>query len=176
MLYVNVSQVYFARFPEYHDELYSLNQQSDRGLINRAEYIAAVAQITGVSVAATEQAFKKEHVINQPLIDYIGRELKPRYKIGLLTNIGRGWLEDFFDAHQLHELFDAVILSSQEGMTKPNPLLFERAAQRLGLEPTECIMIDDSNENCEGAKRAGMKAILYDKTTTPQKISKQLSI
>jgi len=169
VLYVEAKDAYFSHFPEHYDELHDLNTRADHGFIDRQTYTEAVAKITGVSVEETAKAFMKEHVINKPLIDYI-RNLKKHYKIGLLSNIGRDWMQDFFDEHQLHDLFDAVVISSQEGITKPNPLIFERTAERLGVSPDECIMIDDIKDNCDGAKAAGMRAILFDAKADPQQL------
>ncbi len=161
VLYVDISRVYFSKFPELHDELYDLNKMSDHGFIDRAEYITRVAKLTGISEAETARGFAGEYAPNKELIDYIKREIKPNYRVGLVSNIGRNWIQDFFDEHQLHDLFDATILSNEEGITKPNPLIFERAATRLGLSPDECIMIDDRPENAHGARQAGMYGVEY---------------
>lgn len=167
VLYVDVSRAYFSNFPEFYDELHDLNKMSDHGFITRQTYIESVAKITGIDAKKTAEAFQKEHVANKPLIDYIAT-LRANYKVGLLSNIGREWIQDFFDEHQLHDLFDEVVMSSEEGITKPNPLIFERAATRLDVLPEECIMIDDRQENCDGAKAAGMHALLYDLKFTPE--------
>jgi len=158
---VDVSRAYFANFPQFRDELYDLNKQSDHGFIDRETYTRAVAKITGISEEETAKAFAKEHCINRPLIEYIQKELKPHYKIGLISNIGREWINDFFDAHQLHELFEVAVLSGEEGITKPNPLIFERAIERMAVPAGESIFIDDIQVNCEGAEAAGMRGLLY---------------
>lgn len=162
VLYVKAGVAYFAQFPEHHDELHDLNVRADHGFIDRQEYISEVSRITGIPPTETEQAFAREHTLNHTLIEGIRRSLKPHYKIGLLSNIGRDWLQDLFDEYQLHDLFDAVVMSSEEGITKPNPLIFERAAEKLGVSPDECLMIDDTQENCNGAETAGMKSLRYD--------------
>jgi HAD superfamily hydrolase (TIGR01509 family) len=162
VLYVTVTEAYFARFPELQDELYDLNRQADHGFIDRPTYIAAVAKLTGVSEAETSRAFAGEHTINQPLIDYIKTELKPHYKIGLISNIGRDWILDFFDEHELHGLFDAVVLSSTEGVTKPNPLIFDRAAEQMNVYSDEAIFVDDRQDNCDGATASGMTGLVFE--------------
>jgi HAD superfamily hydrolase (TIGR01509 family) len=174
VLYVDVSQAYFAHFPELSVELHDLNRMADHGFIDRNTYIESVAKLTRVSLRETTEAFAREHRINQPLVDYIRNTLKPSYKIGLVSNIGRDWMRDFFDQHALHELFDTVVMSSEEGITKPNPLIFERAAERLGVSADECVMIDDAPENCKGAESTGMKTILYDPPMTPEDIGKEI--
>jgi putative hydrolase of the HAD superfamily len=94
-------------------------------------------------------------------VEFIKRTLKPQYKIGLISNIGQGWIQDFFDENQLHELFDVVVMSGVEGITKPNPLIYERAAERMGVSPNESLFIDDRPENCDGAQAIGMRSLLY---------------
>ena len=160
VLYVDVTKAYFSRFPEHYEELHDLNKMSDHGFIDKQAYISRVARITGISEVETLEGFAQEHVLNTALADYIPG-LRSTYKVGLLSNVGRGWIEDFFNKHQLHDLFDEVVLSSEEGITKPNPMVFERTAQRLGLLPEECVMIDDHQENCIGAEAVGMKSILF---------------
>ncbi|MNI57252.1 Fructose-1-phosphate phosphatase YqaB [compost metagenome] len=46
-------------------------------------------------------------------------------------------------------------------MTKPNPDIFEFAAHKLGVQPEECLMIDDLLSNIQGAERTGMKGVVY---------------
>ena len=105
VLYVDASEAYFSKFPEKYEELHDLNKMSNHGFIQRYDYTHAVSKITGEPVNEVDTAFRKEHVINQPLIELIRREIKPHFKIALLSNIGRDWLQDFFDEHQLHDLF-----------------------------------------------------------------------
>lgn len=162
VLYVDESEAYFARFPGLGTQLRELNSACDHGFISRQEYLAGVSEITGDSPEVINEAFKREHVINQPLIDYIAKELKPHYKIGLLSNIGRDWIQNFFDEHELHELFDAAVLSSTEGITKPEAEIYRRTAERLNVAPEACIMIDDRQENCHGAEVVGMQSIFYE--------------
>jgi putative hydrolase of the HAD superfamily len=142
-------------------ELRDIYQQSDHGFLGRDEYLQAVATISGKSVAEIEGFIASEHRFNEQLGDYIVSSLRPNYKIGMLSNIGRGWIDDFFDKNQIHDLFDAVTLSGEEGITKPHPRIYEIMAERLGVKPEQCIMIDDIPENCAGADAVGMKAIHY---------------
>lgn len=161
VLYVPTTSIYFDRFPEIREELHDLNKLSDYGFIGREEYITKVCDLTGIDKEETLRELTHEYTINQPLIDYIRTDLKPLYKIALLSNIGHEWMSDFFDEHQLHDLFDVVVMSSIERIAKPNPLIYERTAERLGVLPSECVMIDDLGQNCEGAKRADMQALLF---------------
>lgn len=141
-------------------ELQDIFQQNNYGLLSRDEYIAAATSLTGMTPEEFEAASVSGFRLNDPLITKI-RELKKTYKVGLLSNIGRGWIDDFFDTHQLHDLFDAVVLSGEEGVVKPQPRIYEIAAERLEVELNECVMIDDVADNCAGADAVGMHAVRY---------------
>lgn len=59
---------------------------------------------------------------------------------------------------------DGLVVSCRIHMLKPDPAIFLRAAQELGIDPCETIFIDDSLPNVQGAKKAGMEAYHF---TTP---------
>lgn len=141
-------------------ELHDIFQQGNYGLLSREEYLKAATSLTGQTPEEFELASVGGFRLNDELIAKV-KELKQSYKIGLLSNIGRGWIDDFFDTHQLRDLFDAVVLSGEEGIAKPHPSIYELAASRLDVETGECVMIDDVQENCAGADAAGMRAIHY---------------
>lgn len=61
-----------------------------------------------------------------------------------------------------YEGFDAVILSYEEGMRKPEDLdFYHLAPKRLGVKPEECIFIDDKAENLPPAQSIGIKTVLF---------------
>ena len=62
---------------------------------------------------------------------------------------------------------DAVVTSADVSRGKPHPDLFLKAAERLGLSPSHCIVIEDSDVGIEAAVNAGMKAMrFYDNRKT----------
>jgi putative hydrolase of the HAD superfamily len=77
---------------------------------------------------------------------------------GLLSNSWGG----SYPTELFGELFDAVVISSEVGMRKPEPRIFLHAAGLLGLDPTECIFIDDIQANIAAAEQLGFTAVLHD--------------
>jgi epoxide hydrolase-like predicted phosphatase len=77
---------------------------------------------------------------------------------GLITN---SWSTAHYDRKMLAELFDDVVISAEVELHKPQPEIYRLAAERLGVEPAECIFVDDLRENCEGAEAVGMIAIRF---------------
>ena len=80
---------------------------------------------------------------------------------GVLTGlVSNSWVMEHYDA-RLRALFDAVVISGEVGLHKPQPEIFVMAAERLGVTPERCVFVDDLRENCAGAEAVGMAAVLH---------------
>src|SRR5436305_13241961 len=88
-------------------------------------------------------------------------ELRRRgYLLGLLSNTARDL--DAFVAHHRIDV-DAALTSATHGKTKPPETIFRRMLGLLGTGPGETLMVGDMLEDdIEGARRVGMKAVLLD--------------
>ena len=60
---------------------------------------------------------------------------------------------------EIHALFDEIIESSVVGVRKPEPRFYEIACERLGVEPSDCVFLDDLGINLKPAKAMGMQTI-----------------
>ncbi len=145
---------------EQSDRLRDVNKSYDYGYIPRASYIEQFAAILGKSPDDINQILQDTHVRNDELVDYV-RALKLSHRVAMLSNVGEATLDKLFAPGEIEELFDVAVLSYREGLTKPHPDVFLLTAERLGLAPEECVMIDDIIENCEAAEGIGMRAILH---------------
>ena len=56
-------------------------------------------------------------------------------------------------------MFDHVVESSKVGCRKPEPRFYEIACDLLGVEPSECVFLDDLGVNLKPAKAMGMTTI-----------------
>ena len=155
----------YQSFPDFKTEISDLEHQSDFGIITRQQFNDSIAELVGITPAEVKSKYYDTNTRNQPVIDWM-RQLKAsgRYKIGLLSNVGSGWLTDYLSEDDQAELFDAVVLSSNVGLIKPDPLIFELTAGKLGVEPFECVMIDDISANIDGAQIADMQGIVFVST------------
>ncbi|MBJ7259076.1 MAG: HAD family phosphatase [Chthoniobacterales bacterium] len=70
------------------------------------------------------------------------------------------------DLMGLREFFRVIVSGEEVVHGKPDPSVFLLAADRLGLAPAECVVIEDALVGIEAAKRAGM-AVLAVATTNP---------
>lgn len=160
VLTADVWREFLAALPEEQRESASeLNRAYDAGLISMNQFTTQVTGLTGQKPPSVEQS--PLPVKNLELLSYI-KQLKQDYKIGMLSNIASDWITDSFLTPVEQTLFDDMIFSHHVRLIKPDVAIFELAASQLGVDPHDCVMIDDLERNCEGARRAGMSAVLYD--------------
>ena len=82
-------------------------------------------------------------------------------RLGLVSN-GIRDLHEFVVHHKLD--VDAVVGSRLHGYVKPHPTIFQAALEQLGIAPGDAVMVGDSlEEDVEGARALGMRAILIDR-------------
>jgi putative hydrolase of the HAD superfamily len=104
------------------------------------------------------------HFEHQPAMSALVRRANERgIRTALLSNSwGNTYPRDTWDG-----MFDDIVISGEVGLRKPEPEILRLAAGRLGLEPAECVFVDDLQLNVDGALAVGMTAILhteYDET------------
>ncbi|MFN2544880.1 MAG: HAD family hydrolase, partial [Actinomycetota bacterium] len=74
-------------------------------------------------------------------------------KTGLISN---SWGPSGFHDADLQEMFDAILISGEIGMRKPDPEIFLHAAREIGVDASQCVFVDDLEQNAEGARAVGM--------------------
>ena len=81
------------------------------------------------------------------------------YKVGLITNTFSDE-RDMILASPLYPLFDAAMISYEQGISKPDSEIYRRALQALKVTPQECLYVGDGGSHeLEGARELGMQAI-----------------
>ena len=151
---------YFKDQPKKRAQAQSLMDLHTLGSLAYEEFIDSLAKLAGQKSEIVEDYLHSNRP-NELLFDYIRENLKPKYKIGMLSNAGDDWLSELFSSQDL-ALLDDVVLSFRFGITKPNPAIYGLAAQRLEVKPIDCVFIDDIERYCDGARAVGMQAILYE--------------
>ena len=146
-------------------ELANLGLSSDYGYLSREEYIQEVSRLTLKSPTEIEAIMRATHIRNQNLVAFV-RTLRPTYKVAMLSNVGRGLIEQLFTKQELDEMFDVVVLSSDIGMVKPDPEIFKYTCEELGLLPEDCMMVDDIQMNIDAANDLGMHGVVFSTTDT----------
>ncbi len=89
------------------------------------------------------------------------RGLRSRYRTAILTNNDGSFRERLRDGLGLGELFDVVVSSAEEGIAKPERAIYRVTAERLALDPSACVFVDDSEPNVTAADETGMRGVLF---------------
>jgi putative hydrolase of the HAD superfamily len=96
------------------------------------------------------------------LFDFLRRQRKT-VKTGLISNAWSG-LRSVIVNEKLDDAFDAMIISAEVGVAKPDAGIFRLALEKLGVEPQEAVFVDDVLVNVEAAQAVGMHAIQFTRT------------
>lgn len=97
---------------------------------------------------------------DEELLNY-ANELRKKYKVAMLSNVGKGGLGRFFKPGYLEQYFDEIVASGDIGYAKPEAQAYEYVADKLGVRLDECVFTDDRQRYIEGAQHVGMQTILY---------------
>jgi epoxide hydrolase-like predicted phosphatase len=79
-------------------------------------------------------------------------------RTGLLSN---SWGLGDYPRHLFPGMFDAVVISGEIGMRKPEVAIYTYAAGLLGVDPGECVFVDDLQANVSAAEKVGMAGVLH---------------
>lgn len=104
------------------------------------------------------------HFEHAPQMSALVRRARAKgFRTALVSNSwGNTYPRDTWDG-----MFDTIVISGEVGLRKPEPEIYQLTCERLGLEPAECVFVDDMQPNVLGARKVGMTAILhtsYDET------------
>jgi epoxide hydrolase-like predicted phosphatase len=90
--------------------------------------------------------------------------------------VSNSWVMDHY-TEEIRALFDALVISGEVGLHKPQPEIYLLAAERVGAAPEDCVFVDDLRENCEGAEAVGMTAVLHrDPAATIERLEALLGV
>ena len=136
-----------------------LLRQLERGELTVDEFSERFGPLLGVkeSNGLVERLFAGI-VADDAMVEAVKKVKASGTPVGLISN---SWGGTSYDRVATDELFDAMVISGEVGLNKPEPEIFRLGAEKLGVRPEDCVFVDDLRENCEGAEAVGMTAILH---------------
>ena len=135
-------------------------ERADRGDIDLDDVLAHLSKLTGATPATLLAEFWAQVNIDAEVVALM-EALRGRYKIALLSNAMRPFLDQILDKHDLKRRFDVMVISCEEHVTKPDPAIFHLAVERLGVPAEACVFTDDNLVNVEAAIAVGIKAVRF---------------
>jgi putative hydrolase of the HAD superfamily len=155
--------------------LYDKNRLAlDRGDLSPDEYWTAFAKHAGLAApldAATLANLKWWDIemwlsLNDPMLDWVERLHSAGYKLALLSNLHQSFANYLRDHAAWLGHFHVPVFSAEVRSVKPDPEIYRRVLEKLGIPAAETLFIDDRQTNIDAARREGIRSLLY--TTVPQ--------
>jgi len=110
-------------------------------------------------LAIVREHYRKGGITLVPgFLEFFGK-VRDKYLTAVATAMEQGLMDMVVERLELRQYFGEHIYSIAEigYVPKPNPEIFLHAAKKLGVEPAECLVIEDSPNGIEAARRAGMR-------------------
>jgi epoxide hydrolase-like predicted phosphatase len=141
-------------------EALGLLRQLERGELEEGEFSERFAPLLGIEKAdGLVTGLFAGIGPDEAMIEAVAAARAAGIRTGLISNSwGR---PDMYDPAMLDRLFDAVVISGEVGMHKPNADIYLLGAERAGVEPAQTVFVDDLRENCAGAEAVGMTPVLH---------------
>ena len=142
--------------------LWHLDDQINKGQMTTDEFNMQMAKRLGV-----DHVDWKKHYMNavRPIKEMheLLKDLSEHYKLGVMTNTAPGYVKKLSKLGLLPDIkFDAIVDSSEVGMLKPNPKMYELAEKKAGHKGDEILFIDDSRTNLTAADKFGWRIMWFD--------------
>jgi HAD superfamily hydrolase (TIGR01509 family) len=144
----------------FNSEMGRAAQMGQIGSSAHWQWVADQLKLDGAALRQFQDEFFGGDRLDHELIAFI-RKLRPACRTAIISNYMDELTRLLNEVHRIADAFDLIVISSSEKIMKPDPIIFERTLDRLGLPAHETIFIDDFLHNVEGARAVGMHAIHY---------------
>ncbi|WP_127585577.1 HAD family hydrolase [Paenibacillus koleovorans] len=125
----------------------------DRELIRSTQKAKFLKRMESESVRVGVEAYLQE-----------AKELGLR--IALASSSSRAWVTGYLTAHGLLDYFETIHTKDDVAKVKPDPELYRRAVESLGVEPHEAVAFEDSPNGALAAHRAGLHCVIVPNAVT----------
>jgi HAD superfamily hydrolase (TIGR01509 family) len=112
------------------------------------------------------EIFRKRIPEVQPVrpVAEFAESLAGRFPLAVASGSEEPTVRGCLEATGLIHLFETIITPKLVKHGKPAPDMFLLAAERMGIAPSECLVLEDGNSGLEAAKAAGMQAVFIPRT------------
>jgi putative hydrolase of the HAD superfamily len=136
---------------------------AEAGLVPQRDFEVMIARQLGLPDEGLIERLVAREVMppRAEMEDLVRRARAAGVKTGLLSNSLGGGGYDVYAGYDLDSLFDVVVISHLVRLRKPEPPIYELAAAKLGLQPGDCVFVDDIRRNVAAARSVGMTVVHF---------------
>jgi putative hydrolase of the HAD superfamily len=154
-----------------------LYHQVERGELRQPDFEQKIAQLLGVQPSGLIQGLLADLRPEPVMTEAVLNARRIGIRVGVITNSWGTAPYDPYAVYQLDQRFDAVVISSQVGLRKPEPAIYRLAADELALPTTRIVFVDDIAANLQPAQELGMAVIHHvDPTRTVRELDRLLGL
>jgi putative hydrolase of the HAD superfamily len=141
----------------------------ERGRITETDFLAALRRELAVDLGHEPELHRFADVyfdaleVNEPMIGVMRDARSRGHRMALLTNNVREWEPQWRAMLPVDEIFEVIVDSAFVGLRKPEREIYELTVKRLGggLQPSDCLFVDDVEVNVNAARALGMRAVHF---------------
>jgi putative hydrolase of the HAD superfamily len=150
-----------------------ISLRAQHGAISEDEFWLEVARdLDCARIRLTPQAFRTEFFaddfLDEELVAFI-RSMRPQLKTGLISNAWSGMRDMIHTTVPIADVFDALVISAEEKMMKPDPRIYQLALDRLNVRAGEAIFLDDVQVNIDACAALGMRGVHFKSSEQAQR-------
>ncbi len=150
------------RFNATHIKKYLGNSLRDQVLMWKADHGIDVGDYKEFSAKANViqlELMGKSLIPNANLLHLLQELKKKKVPMAVGTASQRPRAEKMLDLFGIRDYFEVLVTANDIEKHKPNPEVFLKAAEELGIAPERCVVIEDAGSGIQAAKNGGMKAV-----------------
>ena len=133
------------------------------GKCSESEYWKNVAASLNLSDIQAKQLRNALYAYSKPQkgMASLIRRIKKKYKVAVLSDNICGWVGFLEKKYKISNEFHDQHYSYHHGFGKPNVNLFKRAANRMNVKHSDCIVVDNDRVFLSGVKKTGARVVLF---------------
>jgi HAD superfamily hydrolase (TIGR01509 family) len=159
VLRTDAYKAWLQRYDIPHEGAYfEASQAQDKGEITVEEFLERLNDLQGRTVSFEE--IDGSATVNEAVV-HIAERLKSNYRLALLSNAPSLFIRRLLRDLDLERLFDEIVISSEVGLVKPSPEIFELTLRKLGISAPDAIFIDDNKKHTEAAEEMGIRSVVF---------------
>jgi epoxide hydrolase-like predicted phosphatase len=136
----------------------------EAGRIPQREFEVTIGRLLGVEDRGLLARALGRVGPRRPVLDLVKQARSQGVRVALLSNSWGDGDYDPYDGYDLDALFDAVVISGDAGVRKPDLAIYLLATDELGLPAEQCVFADDTAANLPPAETLGMATVHFTDT------------
>jgi epoxide hydrolase-like predicted phosphatase len=133
----------------------------ESGRISQRAYEQVIGRLLGVDDRGLVARALADLRPRPEIADLVSRARTVGVRAAALSNSWGTGSCDPYDGYGLNDLFDAVVISDQVGIRKPDPAIYLLTAAKIGVPAAECVFVDDTAANLPVARDLGMATVHF---------------